>query len=206
MAGSGAAAAPVAGGGRARPPSTSDGQKLGAEGRDWIRNLDPSTPTVRIPNNPKNPTHKSFACFEDHKGATTIAEYRALHKGPDSSQRNKDLLWDVGHGFILISTAALLNALEGSGVAPLLAAVVGSAPANDGATAPPQDGASDAPPGLLYWLRARNLPAHVALHDFLAHMCAAAETSVDAVLESEARIAGVSPEMYRFRQLEGLEP
>ena len=36
-------------------------------------------------------------------------------------------------------------------------------------------------------------------------MCAAAATGVDAVMEAEARMAGVSPEMHRIRQLEELE-
>ena len=60
VAGSGVAAAPVAGGGGARPPGINDGKKPGAEGRNWVRNLGPSTPIVCTPS-PKRPTEKSYA-------------------------------------------------------------------------------------------------------------------------------------------------
>jgi len=211
VAGGGAAAAPVGGGagaaaagggGSAPPPGIGDGHKLGKEGKDWIRNLDPSTTIVCV-SNPKNATTKSFKRYEDYKGATTIAEYKALHQGPND-KRSADLLNDVQHGYILISTAVLLNALEGSAVAPLLATTATPAPEVVGATASDGDAPEDGP-GLLHLLCARHMPEHVAVHDFLDNMCLAAEEGFDAAVESEARIAGVSPEMYRIQQLEALE-
>jgi len=141
-----------------------------------------------------------------------------LHPG-DRTQANQDLCNDVEKGLIRISSAALLNALTGGAIDPLISPVDariadpaiewrGDFPTRVTTGRSLLDAAgpglpTPATPGILNHLDA--LPDLVAVPSFLDRLGQAAERGYQAALAEEERIAAAVPAMTDIRRLETLE-